>query len=60
MVNNNLTQEINHRLLLAKKCYYGLKKQLGSHYLSLQTKCKLYKTLLRPITPLCILTIFFR
>jgi hypothetical protein len=47
--NNNLTQEINHRLLIANKCYYALKKQLGSHYLSLQTKCKLYKTLLRPI-----------
>jgi hypothetical protein len=47
--NNNLTQKINHRLLLANKHYYGLKKQLGSHYLSLQTKCKLYKTLLRPI-----------
>jgi hypothetical protein len=46
---NNLTQEINHRLLLANKCYYGLKKQVGSHYLSLQTKCKLYKTLLTPI-----------
>jgi hypothetical protein len=43
--NNNLTQEINHRLLLAKKCYYELKKQLGPHYLSLQTKCKRYKTL---------------
>jgi hypothetical protein len=47
--NNNLTQEINHRLLLANKCYYELKKQLESHYLSLQTKCKLYKTHLRPI-----------
>jgi hypothetical protein len=35
--NNNLTQ-INHRLLLANKCYYGLKKQLRSHYLSFQTK----------------------
>jgi hypothetical protein len=24
--NNNMTQEMNHRLLLANKCYYGLKK----------------------------------
>jgi hypothetical protein len=24
--NNNSTQEINHRLLLASKCYYGLKE----------------------------------
>jgi hypothetical protein len=47
--NNNLTQEINHRLLLANKCCCKLKKQLGSHYLGLQTKCKLYKTLLRPL-----------
>jgi hypothetical protein len=46
---NNLTKKINHRLLLANKRYYGLKKQLVSHYLSLQTKCVLYKTLLRPI-----------
>jgi hypothetical protein len=44
-----LTQKIIHRLLIDNKCYYGLKKQLESHYLSLQTKCKLYKTLLRPI-----------
>jgi hypothetical protein len=27
--NNNLTQEINHRLVLANKCYYGLKKTSG-------------------------------
>jgi hypothetical protein len=47
-VNNNLTQEINHRLLLANKSYYGLKNN-WDHYLSLQTKCKLYKTLSRPI-----------
>jgi hypothetical protein len=34
---------------MANKCYYGLKNQLQSHYLSRDTKCKLYKTLIRPV-----------
>jgi hypothetical protein len=34
---------------MANKSYYGLKKQLQSHFLSRKTKCKLYKTLIRPV-----------
>jgi hypothetical protein len=33
---------------MANKSYYGLKKQLQSHFLSRKTKCKLYKSLIRP------------
>jgi hypothetical protein len=29
--------------------YYGLKNQLRSHYISIKTKCKLYKTLIKPV-----------
>jgi hypothetical protein len=44
--DNNLTVEINHRLLTANSCYHGMKKQLRSHFLNKKTKIKLYKTLL--------------
>jgi hypothetical protein len=47
--DNNISAEINSRTLMANKCYYGLKNQLQSHYLSRDTKCKLYKTLIRPV-----------
>jgi hypothetical protein len=47
--DNNISAEINSRILMANKCYYGLKNQLQSHYLSRDTKCKLYNTLIRPV-----------
>jgi hypothetical protein len=34
---------------MANRASYGLKKQLSSRYLGRQTKCTLYKTLVRPI-----------
>ena len=34
---------------MANKIYYGLKKQLQSHFLRRKTKCKLYKSLIRPV-----------
>jgi hypothetical protein len=34
---------------MANKSYYGLQKQLQSHFLSRETKCKLYKPLIRPV-----------
>jgi hypothetical protein len=35
--------------LTANRRYYGLKNQLRSHYISVKTKCKLYKTLIQPV-----------
>jgi hypothetical protein len=47
--DNNLDIEIHHRLLLANRCYHGLKKQMKSHYISIKTKSKLYKPLTRRV-----------
>jgi hypothetical protein len=46
---DNLDIKIHHRLLLANRCYHGLKKQIKSDYISIKMKCKLYKTLIRPV-----------
>ena len=45
-VGNKINVEINKRLMLANRGYFGLKKQLSSRYLTLQTKTKMYKTIL--------------
>jgi hypothetical protein len=45
----NLDIEIHHRLLLANGCYHCLKEQIKSHYISIKTKCTLYKTLTRSV-----------
>lgn len=47
--DNSVTVDINSRIKMANKCYYGLKKQLQSRFLSIKTKCRLYKTLIRPV-----------
>jgi hypothetical protein len=47
--NSNTSSEIHHRLLMDNRCYYGLKNQLRSLYISTKTKCKLYKTLIKPV-----------
>jgi hypothetical protein len=49
VTSDYISAEINSRILMANKCYYGLKNQLQSHYQSRDTKCKLYKTLIRPV-----------
>jgi sorting nexin-29 len=47
--DNNITTEINSRIQMANKSYYGSKKQLQSLFLSRKTKCKLYISLFRPV-----------
>lgn len=51
MVNtqNDITMEIKRRVLLANRCFLGLITQLRSCNISRQTKCKLYKTLIRSV-----------
>lgn len=45
--SNKTTEEVKRRILLANRCYFGLASQLRSRNISRQTKCKLYKTLIR-------------
>jgi hypothetical protein len=47
--DNNTSTETKQRIVMANRASYGLKKQLSSRYLGRQTKCILYKTLMRPI-----------
>jgi sorting nexin-29 len=41
-VNNDNSVEIRKRILLANKCFYGLKRQFRSPFLSIKNKVKLY------------------
>ena len=43
---NDISVEIRHRIVLANRCFYGLKKQLASKFLSWGTKILQYKTLI--------------
>ncbi|GFY03684.1 reverse transcriptase domain-containing protein [Trichonephila clavipes] len=43
---NNLKAEINNRIKSANKCFFGIKKQLRSKFISGKTKLRLYKTLI--------------
>jgi hypothetical protein len=47
--DNNMDKELRNRIILANKCYHGLKGKFKSHFLTLHTKLRLYKTLLRPV-----------
>jgi hypothetical protein len=47
--DNDLSVEINNRIISSNRSYCGLNKQLKSHLLSKQTKIKLYKILVRPV-----------
>ena len=47
--NNNITSEIHHRINMGNKCYYGLRNPFRSQLLRKDTKCKIYKTLIRPV-----------
>ncbi|XP_054085666.1 LINE-1 retrotransposable element ORF2 protein isoform X1 [Zeugodacus cucurbitae] len=46
---NNVSLEIQRRITLANRCYFGLSRQLNSKVLSRRTKIKLYKSLIIPV-----------
>ena len=48
-VNNDNSVEIRKRILLAKKCFCGLKTQFKSQLLSIKSKVKLYNNLITPV-----------
>jgi sorting nexin-29 len=51
MVNkmNNRSVEVNARLTVANRAYYGLQNHIRSRIISRNTKTLLYKTLIRPV-----------
>jgi sorting nexin-29 len=49
ITNNNIMLEISHRINMGNKCYYGLRNILRSKLLKKDTKCKIYKTLIRTV-----------
>ena len=51
MINkmNNRSVEVNARLTMANRAYYGLQNHLKSRIISRNTKTLLYKTLIRPV-----------
>jgi hypothetical protein len=57
--DNDLSVEINNRIINANRSYYGLKEQLKSHLLSTQTmttrrKSYIYCTCFREDVPTCV------
>ena len=48
-ISSDTSIEIRKRIVLANKCFYGLKRQFRSHLLSIKNKVKLHKTLIRPV-----------
>jgi hypothetical protein len=51
MINkmNNRSVEVNARLTMANRAYYGLQNHMKSRIISRNTKTLLYKTLIRPV-----------
>lgn len=47
--DGDTSAEIKRRIMLANRCYYGLQKHLRSRQLFKNTKCTIYKTLIRPV-----------
>jgi hypothetical protein len=47
--DNNISSEISHRINMGNKCYYELRNVLRSRLLKEDTKCKIYRTLIRPV-----------
>ena len=46
---NDRTVEVNARLIMAIRAYYGLQNHVKSRIISRKTKTLLYKTLIRPV-----------
>jgi len=46
---NDRTVEVNARLIMANRAYYGLQNHAKSRIISKKTKTLLYKTLIRPV-----------
>jgi hypothetical protein len=46
---NNITIEIRERIIMTIRATYDAKKQLCSRYVGRQTKCVIYKTVVRPV-----------
>lgn len=46
---NKLRAEINTRIKSANKCFFALKKQFRSKFISRKTKLRVYKTLILPV-----------
>ena len=44
-----MQEEIKRRIMIAKRCFYGLQRPLRSNMLSKKTKFNIYKTLIRPV-----------
>jgi hypothetical protein len=49
VTDKNISVEIKNSLGLGNKCYYGLRKHLGSRNISSERKCPIYKTLIKPV-----------
>jgi hypothetical protein len=47
--DNNMDKELRNRIILANKCYHGLKGKCKFHFITLNTKLRWYKPLLRPV-----------
>jgi len=47
--NNDISEEIQNRILTANRCLHGLRKHLRSHLTSKNTKTLMYKVLIRPV-----------
>jgi len=47
--NNDISKEIQKRILAANRCFHGLRKHLRSHPTSKNTKILAYKDLIRPV-----------
>ncbi|CAG9839544.1 unnamed protein product [Diabrotica balteata] len=47
--NNNTSEEIKRRIIIANRCYYGLSKYLANKRLSQKTRIRLYRTLIVPV-----------
>jgi hypothetical protein len=46
---NNVSEEIQKRIIAANRSYRGLHKILKSKYITWHSKTRLYKTLIRPV-----------